>query len=358
MADRLTFYPAAIASADPLVLDAALESAIRLLWLHGTDPLVLTPITAKGPGQVGETALDVMVPSRVVGAQALVDTDDLDALYDVRSNIARAMVGIPVRPGESLELGRLLLERDGHADVEIYALPRTAPIDWLKAPHKGMIDAEWLCPYPHFQDTADSTLSVPDATAVTGVAATNLITATDHDLSIGDAVVFTSLTGGAGLTVGVTYYVLSGSFTSSTFKVGTSGSPVSEVNFTTDISAGTIARLSTAANVGDVDAPFVAVIHGPATAITLTNLTSGEVVTVTVALSSSEWLEIDTTPGVKTVRKYTAVDTWTNAIAGLSLVDYRLWLLRPGNNSVRLVVTGSGANTLATLTWRNRYNGL
>lgn len=73
-------------------------------------------------------------------------------------------------------------------------------------------------------------------TGATGTAATNLISDSGHGLVAGDRITFSSLTGGAGLVTGTTYYVISSGLTSSVFKVsGTSGG--AEVDFTTDITA-------------------------------------------------------------------------------------------------------------------------
>lgn len=76
--------------------------------------------------------------------------------------------------------------------------------------------------------------------AVTGVAATDIISDTGHTFVNNDPVVFTTLTGGAGLTVGTTYFVV-GSVAGVSYQLSaTSGGAA--INFTTDISAATIGR--------------------------------------------------------------------------------------------------------------------
>ena len=75
-----------------------------------------------------------------------------------------------------------------------------------------------------------------------GVAATNLLTCTSHGLLAGDAIVFTALTGGTGLIVGLPYYVIASGLATSTFRLA----PVisgTQVDFTTDITAGTFNRV-------------------------------------------------------------------------------------------------------------------
>lgn len=76
--------------------------------------------------------------------------------------------------------------------------------------------------------------------AVTGLAATNVISHGGHTFVNGDPVVFTAITGGAGLVVGTVYFVRDSvpgvSYTLSSLTGG------ALFNFTTDISAGTIGR--------------------------------------------------------------------------------------------------------------------
>lgn len=80
--------------------------------------------------------------------------------------------------------------------------------------------------------------------AVTGTESTNLINHTGHSFLLADQVVFTSLTGGAGLTVGTVYFVTNVvpgvsyqlATTATTATAGTA------INFTTDISAANIGR--------------------------------------------------------------------------------------------------------------------
>lgn len=75
------------------------------------------------------------------------------------------------------------------------------------------------------------------ALSATGVAATDLITATGHPFANGDRVGFQSLTGGSGLTAGTTYFVRDA--VGNDFKLAaTSGGAA--INFTTDITAATI----------------------------------------------------------------------------------------------------------------------
>lgn len=76
-------------------------------------------------------------------------------------------------------------------------------------------------------------------TLATSAAADGIIdTAATHGLQAGQQVVFTALTGGAGLTVGAVYFVLAANLAATTFQVSTTLGGAA-VNFTTDITAGT-----------------------------------------------------------------------------------------------------------------------
>jgi hypothetical protein len=82
---------------------------------------------------------------------------------------------------------------------------------------------------------------VPGYQSVTGVATTDIFTTpTAHNFVNTDQVVFSSITGGAGITAGVAYYVISA--TTTTFQVSTTSGGAA-LNFTTDLTAGTATPL-------------------------------------------------------------------------------------------------------------------
>jgi hypothetical protein len=84
------------------------------------------------------------------------------------------------------------------------------------------------------------TNTVAGTQAITGVAATDVISLTAHGYNDGDRVIFPALTGGSGLTAGTTEYFVRDA-TADTFKVSATVGGAA-VNFTTDISAGTVRR--------------------------------------------------------------------------------------------------------------------
>lgn len=89
----------------------------------------------------------------------------------------------------------------------------------------------------YFDTSATPTWS---SDAVTGTEATNIINHTGHSYVNGDVLVFTSLTGGAGLVVGTVYFVVSAVAGVSYQLAATSGGAA--INFTTDITAANIGR--------------------------------------------------------------------------------------------------------------------
>jgi hypothetical protein len=77
--------------------------------------------------------------------------------------------------------------------------------------------------------------------AVTGTAATDLFSRTGHGFVANDAVRFTGLTGGAGITPGKTYYVIAAGLTANVFAVSATLGGAT-IDFTTDLTAGTVSR--------------------------------------------------------------------------------------------------------------------
>lgn len=77
--------------------------------------------------------------------------------------------------------------------------------------------------------------------AVTGTAATDLFARTAHGLQAGDAVRFTGLTGGTGITAGKTYYVIATGLTANAFAVSATLGGAS-IDFSADLTAGTVHR--------------------------------------------------------------------------------------------------------------------
>lgn len=87
----------------------------------------------------------------------------------------------------------------------------------------------------------------PTAKAVTGIAATDIFTVTAHGLAIGDSVIFSTLSGGAGLSTVTIYYVIAANLTANTFSVSTTLAG-STIDTTTDLTAGFVTQILNWAN--------------------------------------------------------------------------------------------------------------
>lgn len=80
--------------------------------------------------------------------------------------------------------------------------------------------------------------------SVTGVASTDLFTITGHGLVAGDPLVFSDMTGGAGITPGQSYFVIASGLTADALRVSaTLGG--STINVTSDLTAGSAVSLQT-----------------------------------------------------------------------------------------------------------------
>ncbi|MEU6635704.1 phage distal tail protein [Streptomyces rochei] len=103
-------------------------------------------------------------------------------------------------------------------------------------------------------------------------------------------------------------------------------------------------------NLGEVYTYPVWAIKGPATAATITNVTTGESFVLTRAMSSSDTAVIDTREGIKDARLNGSTNLWPNL--GSSPV---LWPLRPGENNLSLNVAGASGDSSVQLSYTSRY---
>lgn len=102
----------------------------------------------------------------------------------------------------------------------------------------GIVDAQGrFNPDPLGQG---ATITLTTSTAVSDI----LNTTTAHGFVAGQVVKFPTLTGGAGLTAGTNYYVISANLAAQTFQVSATPGGAA-INFTTDATAGTVSRAQT-----------------------------------------------------------------------------------------------------------------
>jgi len=97
----------------------------------------------------------------------------------------------------------------------------------------------------HGYSNGDLVVLADGGKSVTGTASTDVLSSTAHGYSNGDVVMLSGLTGGAGLSTTVRYYVIGASTDRFQLSLTAGGSAV---DFTTDMSAGTVTRVSTLAS--------------------------------------------------------------------------------------------------------------
>lgn len=256
-----------------------------LLTWDGTGPVGAQALTAKGPGQPGSSALDTVVPSRIVSAQGLLLGDDPASLWDLRAAVASAMAAEPVPSGGSLALGLLTFKRGNSLpDVEIDAIPNSIALPGSDTVGVGyqVTDMEWFCPYPFWRATTDTTVTITSPSTPTAVA-----------------------------------------------------------------------------NGGDALCPPLIRIYGDLTLVTVTNLTTGEAFQIGGQIPSGQYVEIDTTPGAKSVELVNG-SVRTNWMDQLNIATDALFSLAVGSNSVSWTAgaTGGSGARQVVFVYRPRTRGI
>ncbi|MFG3136134.1 phage distal tail protein [Streptomyces sp. NPDC048211] len=103
-------------------------------------------------------------------------------------------------------------------------------------------------------------------------------------------------------------------------------------------------------NDGDDDAFPVWTITGPATAVTLTNETSGQTLVLTRTITGSDEIVIDTRERRQTALLNGVTNLWPNLST-----DSSLWPLEVDTNQLSLTVAGSTSATQVSMTYQPRY---
>lgn len=147
-----------------------------------------TPAPSKGPGQVGVTAIDSITDARMISIQAAIVGASAADHWNLRRKLARGLAVTPVRPGETMALGTLIVVRgavpsgnkgfqpgtveqgtDLFTDMQIRAIPRNSPLDSMKNDNATIADIEFWCPYPYFMPRTNSTQTITTSGTVTNV---------------------------------------------------------------------------------------------------------------------------------------------------------------------------------------------
>lgn len=127
---------------------------VRLLRAAGLEAPPLEAVTTKGPGQPGETALDVLVSPRVVTCQAILQGADP---WAQRDELGAAFAVEPLRSGQELRLGRLRAIREAPLPpVEVEALVRSSAFTRSGVIHA--LDVEFYAPSPWWRAPEDTLL--------------------------------------------------------------------------------------------------------------------------------------------------------------------------------------------------------
>jgi len=191
-----------------------------------------------GPKALAATGMEVDWPylnssNTLVGAQ----TNPLDEGTTARVDIAKGSQALATYTGYS-QLAYQLLQRSSPSYREAYNRI-------LLAAWGAVTDAAFCAALESGASGAVVTRGMlgTDVTLSTSAAADNIIDATAHGFAIGDAVVFTALTGGTGLTAGRVYWVTGDSHAANTFRVAEEPGGAS-VEFSTNVTAGTVAELT------------------------------------------------------------------------------------------------------------------
>ena len=103
-------------------------------------------------------------------------------------------------------------------------------------------------------------------------------------------------------------------------------------------------------NDGDDNAYPVWTITGPATSVSLTNVTTGEVIVLTHTITVGDTIVIDTRQRQQTAVLNGATNLWGDLSDASTM-----WALEPGLNDLTLTVSGSTSNTRVRMTYQPRY---
>lgn len=145
---------------------------------------------------------------------------------------------------------------------------------------------------PKFEGATPQDVIFADTVVVSGAtaaAATDLVTKANHGLVANDRIYFTTLTGGTGLALNTSYYVLSSGLTANDFKVAlTQGGAA--INITVDYSAVSYVKYVPVtgdfSNRGTYNAPLNMIFAVGALAGTITVTAGGSVYTITIPAST------------------------------------------------------------------------
>lgn len=278
----------------PVVLS---KHPYRVISMDGFGGTEASPMTERGPGQIGASLVDSSVGERVMSLGMHVYGADAEDILRNRHLLSRAFVVLPTEPGHDPERGILRVTRDGSLPiVEIEAVPRRSPQSALTSSVVSVCDIEVLGPDPFFRELTDRNVR---------------------------------LEGEGGF-----QFALEHPF------------EMVALNIEAEL-----------LNEGDIPVPIRVRLFGECTAPRLTNVTTGEAIEVTGAVAAGDYIEINTGFGLKAIELVAADGTRTNAMDRLNLSVADFFKLRRGSNVLRFSAA-SNVSGKAIVDWRQQYAGI
>lgn len=114
---------------------------------------------------------------------------------------------------------------------------------------------------------------------------------------------------------------------------------------------GGVSGTTTVVNAGGVNSYPVITLAGPLTNPTVSNLTTGQTMQLTMTIGAGSSVVIDM------MNKTIVLDGTTNEISEMD-PSSEFWALAPGNNLLKLATSVSGEAGSATITWHDAYAGI
>jgi hypothetical protein len=281
----------------PLLLDSA---PLALIDVSGISSTIAAPVTQHSSSQIGTTVSGVAVDARTITITLDIVVDAVADLWIQRQLLSAAFAFLPAKVGQFPALGTLRFSRDGQPDLDILAMPQTAPDIHIITDTYGTCDLTFYCPYPFYKDTVDSTAL---------------------------------LQGTGGLTFPVQHPFQMTSY-----------------NITSIIT-----------NSGTVPAPLLIRLYGDCTTPRLTNATTGAILEVSGHVVAGSYLEINTDYGLKSVTLVDSLGNRSNLMGNINLTLGTVPDIFPSLAVGTNVITFSAATNvsgLARLFWRQRYSGI
>lgn len=213
--------------------------------------------------------------------------------------------------------------------------------------------ATMICKDPSIMAQEPQLVAFTDTTVVTGAtaaASTNLVTKAAHGLVAGDRIYFTTLTGGTGLALNTSYYVISSGLTSGVFKVSTT-SGGGEVDITVNYSAVSFVKVVPQAadftHRGNYVAPLEMIFAVNALAGVITVQAGDSMFTLTIPASSGD--RIVRFKGADRVITVEEDDVEVLAYSYLTFLNDTTWpLISPGVTPYSVTITGTVLDAGAT----------